>query len=59
MVDTSAYTSLVQLKLSELTFAESLAAMKPLLIYIAAVVVYSIFIFKFYRFLARRDKAEV
>ncbi|RLG14101.1 MAG: hypothetical protein DRN66_02855 [Candidatus Nanohalarchaeota archaeon] len=34
---------------------EALVVLKPLMLFVAVMVIYSIFIFKFYRFLARKD----
>jgi len=41
--------------LTSLTPSEAWAFLKPLLLFVAGMVVYSIFIFKLYRFVARRD----
>jgi len=38
-----------------LSLEEAIQAAKPLLIFVIGMVVYSVFIFKFYRFLAKRD----
>lgn len=40
---------------SALTFAEGWSIIQPLLLFIIGMVIYSIFVFKFYRFIARRD----
>ena len=39
----------------QFNYAEALLIMKPLLIFVLAMSVYAIFVFKFYRFLSRRD----
>ena len=39
----------------DLSLAEAQTAVKPLILFIAGIVIYSIFIFKFYRFIAKRD----
>jgi len=41
--------------LSDLSFKEFLVVIKPLLVFIIGMTIYAIFVFKFYRFLARRD----
>jgi len=40
---------------SDLSLEGFISGIKPLLIFVAAMTIYSIFIFKFYKFLARRD----
>jgi len=40
---------------SGLSFQEFLAGIKPLLLFIIGVTIYAVFVFKFYRFLSRRD----
>lgn len=40
---------------SSLSFSEYVTMLKPLVLFILGMVVYSVFIFKFYRFLARKD----
>lgn len=52
---TSIQSALSNLSLSDFSWVEYYTAIKPLLIFIIAMVIYSIFIFKFYRFLAKRD----
>ncbi len=47
--------SIPDFSLSSFTLAEFIQTVKPLLIFIIGVTIYSIFIFKFYRFLARKD----
>lgn len=39
----------------QLNYVEAIQLMKPLLIFVLAMSVYAIFVFKFYRFLSRRD----
>ena len=39
----------------QFNYAEALLIMKPLLLFVLAMSVYAIFVFKFYRFLSRRD----
>ena len=39
----------------QLSHLEAIQVLKPLLIFIMAVSLYAIFVFKFYRFLSRRD----
>lgn len=45
--------------LSEFSWTEAFAILKPLSIFIIGVVIYSVFIFKFYRFLGRKDILEL
>jgi len=40
---------------SGLSFQEFIAGIKPLLFFIVGVTIYAVFVFKFYRFLSRRD----
>lgn len=41
--------------ISEFSFKEALISVKPILLFILGMVVYSVFIFKFYRFVAHRE----
>lgn len=41
--------------LSNMSLAEARASLEPMIILVIGIVIYSIFIFKFYRFVARRD----
>lgn len=55
VINISANISDVQAALQTLSFSESLPFIKPLLLYILGLAIYSIFIFKFYRFIAKKD----
>jgi len=47
--------NITSIDLTTLSIAEAKAMAPPLLLFIAGIVIYSIFIFKFYRFLAKKD----
>ncbi|MBN2567770.1 hypothetical protein JXB02_06840 [Candidatus Woesearchaeota archaeon] len=47
--------NLTNVTIAELTLEEAQAAGQPLLLFIAGIVVYALFVFHFYRFLARKD----
>jgi len=55
MVDLINTTALIQ----DFSVATATDTLKPLVFYIIGVVIYSVFIFKFYRFIARRDIFEL
>ena len=44
---------------THLDLGTTITIIKPLMLFVAAMVVYSIFIFKFYRFLAKKDIIEI
>jgi len=48
-------TPFLQQPFQDFTFYNYLSTIKPLLFFIAGVALYSLFVFKFYKFLARRD----
>ena len=52
---TSQATDFANIALSQFSFAEFLSTIKPLAVFVLGMVIYSVFIFKFYRFLSRRD----
>ncbi len=56
---TGATAGLRRMSLSELSVTDFLVASKPLILYIIGMTVYAVFVFKFYRFLARRDILEL
>jgi len=56
MVDVSGWMSnLSSLALENFSTGEALGFVKPLVLFVIGIVIYSIFIFKFYRFIARKD----
>jgi FtsH-binding integral membrane protein len=46
-------------RLADITFAEYLELITPLLVYLAGMTVYALFVFSFYRYLARRDLVKL
>ncbi|MBT3408827.1 hypothetical protein HN415_09185 [Candidatus Woesearchaeota archaeon] len=44
-----------QISLSNFSFVDFINGVKPLMLFVIAMTIYAIFIFKFYKFLARRD----
>jgi hypothetical protein len=46
-------------RLADITFAEYLELITPLLVYVAGMSVYALFVFSFYRYLARRDLVKL
>lgn len=49
----------IELLASNFSIPEYVATVKPLLVFVIAIVVYSVFVFKFYKLLAKRDFLEL
>ncbi len=53
------FTAIPSLNLSYLSLSDFFNSSKPLFLFVGSILIYSLFVFKFYRFLAKRDILEL
>ncbi len=58
-IETAINITNIQTAISQLSSEELIATVKPLVVFALSIVIYSIFVFKFYKFISKRDMFEL